>query len=185
MTWEDVGNWLKRNAGHGAALVGALLTGNVPAAVAAGAAMASTAAGSDDPGEVLARLQQDPQTVVRLREIAQQEQESIRQHIEAMERMKLEDAQAQHRTTQATIQAGDRAEDPFVRRTRPGQSWLSLFAALAYVFGVTFVKNGTPDLYVLAALLTLPWAYAGLRQVGKGVESLAGVLAARGAGRGQ
>ena len=177
MTWDDVGQWLKQNAGKGAALVGALLTGNVPAAVAAGAAMVSSAAGSDDPGEVLAQLQQDPQVMVRLREIAQQEQASIRQHIEAMKRLELEDSQRAHETTQATIQAGDTAEDPFVRRTRPGQSWLSLFAALAYVFGVTFVQNGTPDLYVLAALLTLPWAYAGLRQVGKGVDSLAGVLA--------
>jgi len=84
-----------------------------------------------------------------------------------MKRIELEDEQAQHRTTQETIQAGDRAEDVFVRRTRPGQSWISLFAALAYVFVVE-----VPDVMILGALLTLPWAYAGLRQIGKGVESV-------------
>ena len=31
MNWTDVGSWIKDNAGTGAALVGSLLTGNVPA----------------------------------------------------------------------------------------------------------------------------------------------------------
>ena len=39
MNWSDVGSWLKDNAGTGAALVGSLLTGNVPGAVAAGVAL--------------------------------------------------------------------------------------------------------------------------------------------------
>lgn len=30
MEWRDVGDWLKSNAGTGAALVGSLLTGNIP-----------------------------------------------------------------------------------------------------------------------------------------------------------
>jgi len=180
MNWSDVGDWLKENAGKGAALIGSLVTGNIPGAVAAGVSMISSATGTDDPAEALAQLQQDPQAVVRLREIAQREQESIRKHVEEMKRLELEDQQRAHETTQQTIRAGDRAEDPFVRRTRPGQSWLSLLAALAYVFGCTFVLREKPDLYVLAALLTLPWAYAGLRQVGKGVDSIAGVLARRG-----
>lgn len=172
MNWSDVGKWLKDNAGQGAALVGSLLTGNVPGAVAAGVAMVSSATGSADPQSALAALQQDPAAVIRLRELANQEQASIRAHIETMEHLKLEDLQSEHATTQATIQAGDKAEDPFVRRTRPAQSWVSLFAALAYVF-----INDQPDIYILGTLLALPWAYAGLRQVGKGVDSLAGVMA--------
>ena len=36
MNWAEVGKWLKENAGIGATLVGSLLTGNVPGAVAAG-----------------------------------------------------------------------------------------------------------------------------------------------------
>ena len=168
MNWSDVGDWLKKNAGKGAALIGSLVTGNIPGAVAAGVSMISSATGTDDPAEALAQLQQDPQAVVRLREIAQREQESIRKHIEEMKRLELEDLQRTHETTQRTIRAGDRAEDRFVRWTRPGQSWVSLIAALGYA-----LNNPRPDIYVLGALLTLPWAYAGLRQVGKGVDSIA------------
>jgi len=32
-------------------------------------------------------------------------------------------------------------------------------------------SQNMPDQTVLGLLLTLPWAYAGLRQVGKGVDS--------------
>lgn len=167
MNWSDVGDWIKDNAGTGAALVGSLLTGNVPGAVAAGVSLVSGATGTDDPVKALQSLQQDPQTVVRLKELANEEQANIRAHIENMERLKLEDAQAKHHETQETVRAGDKAEDPFVRRTRPGQSWVSLFAALAYVF-----INDKPDVMILGALLTLPWAYAGLRQVGKGIEAI-------------
>ena len=168
MNWSDVGGWLKDNASEGAALVGSLLSGNVPGAVAAGVALVSSATGSNDPTEVMARLTHDPQTVVRLKELALQEEESVRKHIESMERLRLEDEHAKHHETQETIRAGDRAEDRLVRWTRPLQSWLSLIAALAYVAAAE-----SPDLEVLLVLLALPWTYAGLRQVGKGIDSLA------------
>lgn len=171
MDWKSVGSWIKENAGTGAALVGSLLTGNVPGAVAAGISLVSGATGTDDPAAALEQLKGNPESMVKLRELAYQNEASIRRHIEEMKRLELEDAQKHHRETQDTIRAGDRAEDPFVRRTRPGQSWVSLFAALAYVF-----VNESPDIYVLGALLTLPWAYAGLRQVGKGVDSVAGAM---------
>jgi len=168
VTWNDVGQWLKGNAGNGAALVGALLTGNVPGAVAAGVALATGATGEGAPGKVLERLQTDPATVVRLRELALQDEANIREHIRAMTELELTDLQAEHKETQDTIRSGDNSADPFVRRTRPGQSWLSLFAAIAYVF-----MTSTPDVYVLGLLLTLPWAYAGLRQIGKGIDTFA------------
>lgn len=174
MNWSDVGKWIKENAGTGAALVGSLLTGNVPGAVAAGVAMVSSATGSSDPQAALAALQQDPVTVVRLRELANQEAASIRQHLESMTRLELEDRQAEHATTQATIQAGDQAEDRFVRWTRPGQSWLSLIAGIFYVF-----TTGQPSELAVGVLFALSFAYAGLRQVGKGVDSIAGVMKAR------
>ena len=167
MNWSDVGDWLKNNAGTGVALVGSLLTGNVPGAVAAGVALVSGATGQNDPAKALAQLQTDPATVVRLRELALQEETSIREHIRAMTEAELKDKQAEHQQTQETIRSGDNAEDTFVRRTRPAQSWVSLFAALAYVF-----MNKEPSVEILLLLLTLPWAYAGLRQIGKGVESV-------------
>jgi hypothetical protein len=165
--WSDVGGWIKANAGTGAALVGSLLTGNVPGAVAAGVSLVGTATGTDEPIEALARLQQDPQAMARLKHLYYENEADVRRHLETMTRLQMEDEQHRHSTTQETIRAGDKAEDSFVRRTRPGQSWVSLFAALAYVF-----VNDSPDVMILGALLTLPWAYAGLRQVGKGIDSV-------------
>lgn len=173
MNWTDVGNWIKDNAAPGAALVGSLLTGNVPGAVAAGVALVSGATGTADPAAALQALQSDPSTMVRLRELANEEAASIRQHIRDMHAMELQDAQAEHQTTQQTIQAGDKADDPYVRRTRPSQSWLSLIGALAYVFWLD-----APSIEVLLALLALPWAYAGLRQIGKGVDAVAAMKGA-------
>lgn len=167
-TWADVGGWLKDNAGTGAALVGSLLTGNVPGAVAAGVALVGSATGSPDPGVALAKLQVDPATMIRLKELAVQEEAAIRAHVQAMTEAQMRDAQAEHEQTQETIRSGDNAEDVVVRRTRPLQSWLSLIGALAYVF-----LTDAHDVTILGLLLTLPWAYAGLRQIGKGVDTWA------------
>lgn len=167
MDWKQVGDWIKGNAGSGAALVGSLLTGNLPAAVAAGISIVSSATGTDDPALSLQALQADPEIVVRLRDLAYQNEASIREHLRAIKQMELEDEQARHHETQETIRAGDRAEDRFVRWTRPGQSWLSLTCAIAYVF-----TYDAPDYTILGMMLALPWAYAGLRQVGKGFDSI-------------
>ncbi len=166
MNWQDVGDWLKGNAGAGASLVGSLLTGNIPGAVAAGVALVSSATGSNDPSAALQSLQTDPATVIRLRELAVQDEANIRAHIQAMEKLRLDDLAAEHHETQETIRAGDKAEDRFVRWTRPGQSWLSLAAAIGYG-----VSSNNPSLELVALLLALPWAYAGLRQIGKGIDS--------------
>lgn len=172
--WSDVGSWLKGNAGTGAALVGSLLTGNVPGAVAAGIALVSSATGTNDPAKVLEQLQNDPTTVVRLRELALANEANIREHVRAMAEMSLLDGQAEHEQTQRTIRSGDNAEDAFVRRTRPAQSWVSLFGALAYVF-----LTDDPGVEILLLLLTLPWAYAGLRQIGKGVDAFTALKAVK------
>lgn len=179
MEWKDVGAWLKGNAGTGAALVGSLLTGNIPGAVAAGVALVSGATGEAVPEKALAALQAEPATLLRLRELAVQEEAGIREHIRAMTEQQLKDAQAEHEQTQQTVRAGDSAEDKFVRRTRPGQSWLSLVGALVYVGYCTAMPREI-DSTVLTLLLTLPWAYAGLRQVGKGMETMAAARAAKG-----
>lgn len=167
MDWQDVGEWIKGNAGAGAALVGSLLTGNVPGAVAAGVALVSSATGSNDPGAAMQALQSDPATVVRLRELALANDASVRGHIEAMEKLRIADAAAEHQETGLTIRSGDNAEDRFVRWTRPGQSWLSLVAAIGYG-----TARDNPSIELVALLLALPWAYAGLRQIGKGIDSL-------------
>lgn len=178
MDWSKVGDWVSQNAGSGAALVGSLITGNVPGAVAAGIAMVSSATGTTDAAKALQALQTDPATVVRLRELAVQEEASIREHIRAMTEAKLADAQAEHEQTQLTIRSGDNAGDTFVRWTRPGQSWVSLLAALAYVAYCTTASKAIDEM-VLGLLLALPWAYAGLRQIGKGFDSFTAAKAAK------
>lgn len=170
MDWKDVGEWLKGNAGTGAALVGSLLTGNVPGAIAAGVSLVTGATGEATPEKAMAALQGDPATVIRLRELAVQEEASIREHVRVMTEADLKDRQAEHEQTQNTIRSGDNAEDAFVRRTRPAQSWVALFAGLAYVFG-----KDAPSVEILLILLALPLAYAGLRQIGKGVDAMAAV----------
>ncbi len=167
MKWDEVGSWLKDNAGTGAALIGSLLTGNIPGAIASGVALVSGATGTDDPVKALAAFQKDPATLLKLKELAMQNEVSVRNHIEQMVKLKLEDEQKAHETTQATIRSGDNASDRFVRWTRPGQSWISLFAAFTYVYITKDI-----NIYVLGSFLTLPWAYAGLRQVGKGIDSI-------------
>lgn len=167
MNWSTVGDWIKTNAGSGAALVGSLLTGNIPGAVAAGVAIVSGATGHADPSQVLQALQNDPATVVKLKELALADEANIRAHIQAMAEIEAKDRQAEHEQTQQTVRSGDNAEDWFVRRTRPAQSWLSLIAGVGYV-----LLNSMPSTEIAMLLFTLPWAYAGLRQIGKGIEAV-------------
>lgn len=171
MNWSDVGDWLKENAGTGAALVGSLITGNVPAAVAAGVSLVSSATGTNDPDQALAAMKSDPQTLVKLKELANQNEADIRAHIARITELQLQDKQAEQHETQQTIRAGDQAEDEFVRRTRPAQSWISLISAIVYVFSMSMTDRPV-DIYVLVSLLTLPWTYAGLREVGKGIYNI-------------
>ncbi len=166
MNWSDVGNWIKSNASDGGKLIGSLITGNVPSAIAAGVAMVSGVTGTNDPEEALKKLQEKPELFIKLKEIELKEGDSIRRHIEAMAKLDIES----HSITQETIKNGDRAEDRFVRWTRPGQSWVSLGAAVYYA-----LYSESPNFEILL-LLTLPWAYAGLRQFGKGIDSLVNAL---------
>lgn len=169
--WRKVGDWLKDNATDGAALVGSLLTGNVAGAVAAGIGMVSSATGGDKPSEVLARLQNDPSTVIRLKEIALEEQKSIREHIETIERLKIEDAQLEHSETQKTIRAGDQSSDEKIRLVRPAmakQSWLATIAYCIGCFAVQAINERIIFDILIAATLSAPaWAYLGLRTIDK------------------
>lgn len=172
MDWKSVGDWLKGNAGTGAALVGSLLTGNVPGAVAAGIALVSSATGTGDPEQALAALQNDPATVLKLRELAFQEAEAIRVHIRTMEEGRLKDEQAAHAEQQETIRSGDNAEDEYVRRTRPQVARQSWYATMGYIIGFeamkafgVFTMGASVE---LAMLIIAPLAaYMGFRSIDK------------------
>ncbi len=172
MNWSDVGSWLKDNAGTGAALVGSLLTGNVPGAVAAGVALVGSATGTNDPAKALAALQGDPATVPKLRELAVQEEASIREHIRTMEEMRLKDEQAAHEQQQLTIRGGDNAEDEYVRHTRPMMARQSWYATMAYILvfeglnsAKVFAGGANWDLAMI--LLAPAAAYLGFRSLDK------------------
>jgi len=172
MNWSDVGNWLKGNAGIGAALVGSLLTGNVPGAVAAGVALVGSATGTNDPAKALEALQSDPSTVLKLRELAVQEESSIREHIRAMEEIRLNDEQAAHQEQQLTIRGGDNAEDEYVRHTRPMMARQSWYATMIYVLIFEGLKSAklfdSGASFELSAVLLAPAAaYLGFRSLDK------------------
>jgi hypothetical protein len=172
MNWSDVGKWLKENAGTGATLVGSLLTGNVPGAVAAGIALVGSATGSNDPAQALAALQGDPATVLKLKELAIQEEASIREHIRTLAEMELKDKQAEHEQQQLTIRGGDNAGDEYVRHTRPMMARQSWYATMIYIIGFEgsqafklFDMGANWDLAMI--LLAPAAAYLGFRSLDK------------------
>jgi hypothetical protein len=188
MDWKDVGAWVKKNAGPGAALVGSLLSGNAPGAIAAGVALVSSATGVSEPAAVLERLQTDPQTMVELRRLAVQDQASIREHIRLMHEAEQRDRQAEHKEQQDTIRTGDTADDQYVRHTRPKMARQSWYVTAAYVVAFEALKAGgvfsLGASVELAMLLSAPaWAYLGFRTMDKRAPGALGRLAdvARGA----
>ena len=168
MNWSDVGGFLSENKTGVAGLVGSLLTGNVVGAVSAGASMVAQATGTTNPDKALATLQNDPEAMVRLEEIAAAREAEVNRHLESTLKIELEhkqvefeDAQRSHSETQQTIRNGDNAEGA-VKYVRPLHATASLIAGIVYVF-----ITESADLTILGAFLTLPTAYAGLREIGK------------------
>lgn len=161
MNWSDVGSFLKQNQKGVAGLVGSLLTGNVVGAVSAGASMVAQATGTTDPDQALATLQSDPNALVRLEEIAAAREAEVNRHLESVMALELQDKQRSHSETQQTIRNGDNAEG-VVKYVRPFHATASLIAGICYAF-----ITDTPDLLILSAFLTLPFTYAGLREIGK------------------
>ncbi len=172
MKWSDVGDWLKRNAGPGAALVGSLLTGNIPGAVSAGISLVSSATGTTEPDLAIQHLQANPEAMVKLKELAFREADSIRAHIQAMEEARLKDEQAAHEQQQETIRSGDNAQDEYVRQTRPMMARQSWYATASYIVlfeaGKAFDLIKTGAVMELAMVLMAPAAaYLGFRSLDK------------------
>ena len=172
MKWSDVGEWLSKNAGPGAALVGSLLSGNLPGAVAAGISLVGSATGSTDPVVALQHLQANPEAMIKLKELAYREAESIRAHIQAMEEARLKDEQEAHRQQQETIRSGDNAQDEYVRQTRPKMARQSWYATAGYIVlfeaGKAFDLIKTGAVMELAMVLMAPAAaYLGFRSLDK------------------
>lgn len=161
MNWSDVGSFLKQNQKGVAGLVGSLLTGNVVGAVSAGASMVAQATGTTDPEQALAELKNNPEARLKLEEIAAAREAEVNRHLESVMALELQDKQRSHSETQDTIRNGDNAEGG-VKYVRPTHATLSLMAGIVYVF-----VTDSPELAIIGAFLTLPFTYAGLREIGK------------------
>lgn len=172
MKWSDVGDWLAKNAGPGAALVGSLLTGNIPGAISAGIGLVSSATGTTDPAQAMQYLQANPDAMIKLKELAYRDADAIRQHIQAMEEARFKDEQEAHKQQQETIRSGDNAQDEYVRHTRPMMARQSWYATMAYIIAFEAAKGfgviQTGAVWELAMLLLSPAAaYLGFRSFDK------------------
>lgn len=82
----------------------------------------------------------------------------------------LQDKQAEHHETQETIRAGDRAEDPYIRKTRPLMARQSFWGMMLYIFLFEAIKAFLPgsdgaDIYIALTIGTPAFAYLGLRTI--------------------
>jgi len=158
MNWNKVGDFIKDN---GLAVVASLLTGGSSAAIATGVSLIQSATGETEPEKAIASLKNNPEAMVRLKELTVQDDNNIRNHLREIELAKLEDAQKAHEQTQLTVRNGDNQKGA-IKWVRPLHATASLVAAITYVFVADVI-----DWTVLTALLALPTTYAGLREFGK------------------
>lgn len=168
MSWSDVGSWIKDNAGGILGLAGSVATGNVAGGVAAVASMVSKATGTDDPTKALARLQQDPATMIELERIALEKEKDIRAYYAKTLELQLSDLESAHKEQQETIRNGDNATDQYVRRTRPFMARISFFVGSSYIVLMEILKafnvSSSGASYELASILLSPClAYMGFR----------------------
>lgn len=136
MDWSKVGNFLKGSL----PVLGAALGG--PAGGAIGGLVASYLGTDDDPNAVLAKLQQDPEAVIKYK-LAE---------LETKKEVQLASIQAKVsmlETVNVTMRNESNSEDPFVRRWRPfygyavSISWAIQMIGFSYMF--IYVSITSPD----------------------------------------
>ncbi|MCG6233093.1 hypothetical protein [Vibrio furnissii] len=107
-----------------------------------------------------------PESFVELQRInAELEKEKTRR-----QELTLADNQAEHHETQETIRAGDKAEDPYIRKTRPLMARQSFWGMIAYIFIFEAIKAYVPtangaDPWMALTIGTPAFAYLGLRTI--------------------
>ncbi|MBS0044522.1 hypothetical protein KFE26_19780 [Shewanella sp. M16] len=104
-----------------------------------------------------------PESLVELERIKVEMEKEITRRQE----LALNDKQAEQHETQETIRSGDKAEDPYIRTTRPLMARQSMWAVMLYCFlmeGLHAFSYGVGvDMYVATLLSSPAWAYLGLR----------------------
>ncbi|SHO20121.1 Putative uncharacterized protein [Moritella viscosa] len=112
-----------------------------------------------------------PETLVELEKVKIELEKEQTRRLE----LQLADKQAAHHETQTTIREGDKADDEYVRRTRPFGCRLSLYAAILYIFVfdvLSALDKGDGANWELASMLIAPFmTYLGVRTVDKAKAS--------------
>jgi hypothetical protein len=162
MSWSKVGDWIKDNAGSGATLVGSLLTGNLPGAIAAGVSMVSGVTGTNDPDKALAALQGSPDLMLELERVRNARDAEINRHIETMALAELEDKKAEHETTAKVIVEGQKVATHWLEKSiRPAMALASM------VFSGFYVQSPEASPALLAIVIGPCFAWMGLRTIDK------------------
>ncbi|EMV7052222.1 hypothetical protein AADF82_000312 [Vibrio cholerae] len=94
----------------------------------------------------------------------------MEREITRRQELALQDKQAEHHETQETIRAGDKAEDPYIRKTRPLMARQSFWGMILYIFLFEGLKAFVPgaegaDAWMALTIGTPAFAYLGLRTV--------------------
>ncbi|OEE42308.1 hypothetical protein [Vibrio anguillarum] len=104
-----------------------------------------------------------PEALVELERIKVEMEKEVTRRME----LQLGDKQAEHKETQDTIRSGDKAEDPYIRETRPLMARQSMWATMLYCFLMEMLSvlgyGDGVDLYAAGILSSPAWAYLGLR----------------------
>lgn len=158
MEWSEIGNWIK---GNGLPIVASLLTGGTSAALATGISLIQTATGEVEPDKAMLSLQNNPDALIRLKELTFNNEADIRKHLTANAQMILDDKNNEHKQAQSTVQNGDNAKGN-IKWVRPSHATISLIFAMYYASTATVIEFNT-----LALFLALPFTYGGLRTLDK------------------
>ncbi|WP_243032996.1 hypothetical protein [Vibrio cincinnatiensis] len=105
-----------------------------------------------------------PESLVELERIKVEMEKEVTRRQE----LALHDKQAEHHETQETIRNGDKAEDPYIRKTRPLMARQSFWGMLLYIFIFEGIKSFNPsaggaDAWMALTIGTPAFAYLGLR----------------------
>jgi len=154
VNWSTVGDIV----GKAAPLIGTLLGG--PSGAAVGSMIAS-ALGTEATPDAVATALQDPDALVRIRELElNNQQELTRMHLEAETARLVE--------VNKTMRAEAASNDPYVRRWRPTYGYLTAFAWFVQMTGFTVIlglvayKHPADLATVVGALGTVLTALLGL-----------------------
>ncbi len=129
MSWEDVGNFVKK----GAPLLGSLIGG--PAGGAVGSLVAGVF-GENNPQELMEKLKADPEAITKLKELEMK-------HRERLEELSIEAARIQLQETQAIFadtQSARQRETAIVQTT--GKRDVNLYILAWVVVGGFFLLTG-------------------------------------------